>query len=156
MSCDDADAESGQVELVLWHRAGVLGRLASEQRAAGPAASLGHALDQLGDLLGHHPPDREVVEEEQRLGADTDDVVDAHRHQIDPDGPATTGQASDLQLRPDPVGSGGQQLAPADIEQSREAPEGVGDLGTPCGRGKLVRSGATALAAASVSTPAAR
>ena len=42
------------------------------------AATLGDALHQLGDLVGVEPADRDVVEEEQGLGALGHDVVAAH------------------------------------------------------------------------------
>src|SRR5438067_404035 len=58
-----SDAEPGQVEPIGLHHAGMLRGLAAQKGAAGPAAPLGHPLHQSGDLLGHHPPHRQVVEE---------------------------------------------------------------------------------------------
>ncbi len=79
---DDADARPGEVELVLAVDARQLGRLAADQRAAGLAADLGRALDELGDLLELDPVRGDVVEEKERLGAARDHVVDAVRGQV--------------------------------------------------------------------------
>src|SRR3546814_6862467 len=64
-----ADREAHEVELTGLHRAGVLGHLPADQRAAGLAAAVGDALDELLDVIGVELADRYVVEEEQRLGA---------------------------------------------------------------------------------------
>ena len=61
----------------------VLGGLAAEQRAAGVPAAVGDPGDDLGDLLRHDLADGDVVEQEQRLGAAGDQVVDDHRDQVD-------------------------------------------------------------------------
>ena len=66
---DDADGEADEVELARLHGVGVLGHLAAEQRAAGLAAAVGDARDELVDHLGDELPDGDVVEEEERLGA---------------------------------------------------------------------------------------
>ena len=78
-----ADAEAGDVQVVVGHHAGMLGRLAAQQRAAGLAAAVGDALHQRGDALGIDAADRDVVEEEQRLRAGAEHVVDAHRDAVD-------------------------------------------------------------------------
>ena len=51
VAIDDADARAGEVELVLAVDARQLGRLAADERAAGRAADLRRAFDELGDLL---------------------------------------------------------------------------------------------------------
>ena len=80
-----ADGEAGQVELVARHDAGVLGRLAADQRAAGLAAALVHARHDGGHLVGVDLAGGDVVEHEERLGAHADQVVDAHGDQVDAD-----------------------------------------------------------------------
>ena len=134
---DRPDAEPGQVERVLGHHAGMFGGLASEERAPGPSAPLGDALDDRGDPLGDDPADRQVVEEEQRLGAGAHDVVGAHRDEIDPDRVEAAGAPRDLQLRPDAVGGGGEQRVVARAEQPREPTHRVGHLGAPRARGEV-------------------
>ncbi len=65
---------------------GMLGRLAADQRAAGLLAAGGDALDHVGRDVDVELAAGEVVEEEQRLGALHEDVVDAHRDEVDADG----------------------------------------------------------------------
>ena len=50
----------------------------------------------------------EVVEEEQRLGALDDDVVDAHRDEVDADRVEDAGFDRDLELGADAVGGADQ------------------------------------------------
>ena len=64
----------------------MLGHLAADEGAAGLAAALGHAFDELLDVIGIELADRDVVEEEERLGALAHDVVDAHGDEVDADG----------------------------------------------------------------------
>ena len=104
VALDDADREADEVELARLHRAGVLGHLAADQRAAGLAAALGDALDELLDLVGVELADRDVVEEEQRLGALAHDVVDAHRDEVDADRVEAAGGLGDQRLGADAVG----------------------------------------------------
>ena len=125
-----ADAEAGQVELVVGHHAGMLGGLAAQQGAAGASAPLGDAFHDGGDPFGHDLAHREVVEEEERLGAGADHVVGAHRDQIDAHRVQPTGRPSDLELRADPVGGRGQHAVASDPEEPREPADLVGHLGT--------------------------
>ena len=53
----------------------------------------------------------DVVEEEERLGAHADQVVDAHGDQVDADRVVATGRPGHHQLRADPVGRGHQHRA---------------------------------------------
>ena len=55
-------------------------------------AAVGDARDELLDLVGVELADRDVVEEEQRLGALAHDVVDAHRDEVDADGVEAAGR----------------------------------------------------------------
>src|SRR5207248_9436652 len=110
----DADAESGEVEAAGLHDAGVLSRLAAEERAAGAAATLRDAGDDRRDLLGDDALHGEVVEEEERLRPRADDVVRAHRDEIDPDRVEPSGEARDLGLRSHAVGSSGAEPPAAD------------------------------------------
>ena len=104
----DAHGETGQIVLVLRHHARVLGRLAAHQRAVGLHAALGHALDDLGDLLRDVAAAGDVVQEHQRLCTGADDVVDAHGHAVDADGVVLVHDHGDLQLGAHAVGAGDQ------------------------------------------------
>ena len=123
VAVDDADAGAGEVELAVAVDPGKLGRLAADERDAGCAADLGGSFDELRDLVEVDRRRRDVVEQHQRRGAGGQDVVDAVRGEI----PATVGELSALarehQLRPDPVGRGGEQAPVVERLESRERPE---------------------------------
>ena len=73
----------------------------------------------------------EIVEEEQRLGALGDDVVDVHRNEVDADRVEDAGLDRDLELGADPVGGADQdgivEAGPGQVEQTAEAADlGVG------------------------------
>ena len=102
---DDADAEAGQVIIVAFVHARHFRRLAADQRAAGLQAAFDDALDHaLGDvdveLAGGV-----IIQKEQRFGSLHDDVVDAHRHEIDADGVVAAGLDCKSQLGADAVGA---------------------------------------------------
>ncbi len=85
VAVDRSDAEAGEVVVAGRIHARHLGRLAADQRAAGLAASFGDRRDHgrcngIVELAG-----RVIVEEEQGLGALDDEVVGAHRDEIDAD-----------------------------------------------------------------------
>ena len=112
----------------------MLGGLASDQRAPGDPAPRGDAFHDPGHPFGHDVTDGEVVEEEQRLGAGTDDVVGAHRDEVDADRVEPTRRPRDLQLRADAVGGGREQAAATDVEEPGEPADRVGDLAATGGR----------------------
>ena len=80
------------------------------------------ARHELGDALGVDEPDREVVQEEERLGSRADEVVDAHRHEVVADRRVDARLPGDLELGADAVGRRHEhRVAPAALAQ-REAP----------------------------------
>ncbi len=105
VALDDAEREAREVDVVGAVHVGQLGGLAAEQRAAGLAAAVRDALDDVGDALGVEPADGDVVEEQHRIGAGGDHVVDAHRHEIDARVAQPPGLALQHQLRADAVGA---------------------------------------------------
>ena len=102
----DADGEAGHVEVAVGELAGVLGRLAAEQRALGAHAAFVHPGDDLGDLLGDDLADHQVVEEEERDRPAGGDVVDAHCDEVDADGVEAAHAPGDLDLGAHAVGAG--------------------------------------------------
>ncbi len=102
---DDAHAEAAQVVVVGVHDAGVLGRLAADERAARLQAALGDAAHDGRDVLGLDVADGDVVEEEQRLGARGEQVVGAHGHQVDAHGVVAAEQLGELELGAHAVGA---------------------------------------------------
>ena len=75
-----ADRETGQVIVAFGIHARHLGGLAADQGRASLLAALGDAGDHAGGLLDVQLAGGEVVEEQQRLGALGQQVVDAHGH----------------------------------------------------------------------------
>ena len=69
----------------------------------------------------------EIVEEEQRLGALREQVVDAHGDEVDADGVVPAGLDGDLELGADAVGGGDEdrvrEAGRLEIEQRAEAAE---------------------------------
>ena len=98
-----ADREAREIEISLRVEARHFRGLAADQRAAGFDAGVGDALHYRGALGGIEPAGREIVEEEQRLGALDDDVVDAHRDEIDADRIENSALDRDSELGADPV-----------------------------------------------------
>ena len=82
---DDAEAESGEVEVLARIDPGHFGALASDQRRARDLAAPGDSLDHHLGGRQLEPAHGQVVQEQDRLGALREHVVRAHRHQIDPD-----------------------------------------------------------------------
>src|SRR5262245_9854560 len=103
--------------------------LAAQQRAPRPTATLGDPRDDRGHALGVDRAHGEVVEEEQGFGAGADDIVGAHRYEVDPDGVEPARAPRDLELRADAVRRGGEEPAVADLEQPGEPSHALGELG---------------------------
>ena len=123
---DDADRRARDVVVVGAHEAGVLGRLAADEGGAGVGAGPGDAGDDRGDALGHDPAAGDVVGHEQRLGADHDDVVDDHAHEVLADGVVLVERLGDRDLRADAVGRRREQrprivLRERQVEEAGEA-----------------------------------
>ena len=95
----EADHRPREVELALAVDPGQLGRLAAEDGAAGLAADGGGAGDELGDLGQVELGRGRVVQEEERLGADGEQVVGAVRGEVDAGVEEPAGAAREDQLR---------------------------------------------------------
>ncbi len=100
---------------------GVLGHLTADQGAAGLAAALGDAGDQLLDVVRVELADGDVVEEEQGLGALAHQVVDAHGDQVDADGVEPADGLGDQGLGADAVGGRHQHRLAEPVAREREA-----------------------------------
>src|SRR4051812_19202507 len=102
---DHTDRESREIVLALGVHAGHLRRLAPDEREA---RLLTPRRDALYDRRGDRNVElaaREVVEEEQWLGALDEDVVHAHRDEIDAHRVVTVHGESDHQLGADAIGA---------------------------------------------------
>ena len=87
----------------------MLRHLAADKGATCLAAALADATHDLGHFLGFQFADRNVIKEEQRLGAGGQNVVRAHGDQIDADGIVLARKLRNLELGSHAVGSGHQK-----------------------------------------------
>src|SRR5713101_624609 len=110
----------------------MLRHLAADQGTSRlPAARRNAAHDGL-DLLRIEPTDRDVVEEIEGFGPVDDDVVHAHRDQVDADGIVAAGQESDLELRSNADGGRNQDgfaILRWHADEARKAAEPADHLG---------------------------
>ena len=146
---DHADGEAGQVEVVGRHEAGVLRRLPADEGAAGLAAALVDAGHHGGHLIGVDLAGGQVVEHEERLGAEADQVVDAHGDQVDAHGVVAAGGLGHHQLGPHAVGGGHQHRPGVAGQVEGELAAEAADAGH---QARQARS--TAASPAPMSTPA--
>ena len=100
---DEADDESREVVVSERVDPRHLGGLTSQQRAARLAARTGHAFDELREHLWVELPGREVVEEEKRLCALAQNVVDAVVDNVPAEVGEVAGHRRDLRLGADAV-----------------------------------------------------
>ena len=86
----------------------MLSGLAANESGTGLDTALCHAGNDLGDLLGVILAAGNIVQEEQRLCANANDVVDAHSNGINADGVMFVHQNRQLHLGAAAVGAGDQ------------------------------------------------
>ena len=127
-----AHRESREVELSPGVDRRHLRGLSPEQRAAGLPAPFRDARDDLGAVFGRKLPGGVVVEEEERLGAVDEDVVDAHGDEVDPHRVELPGRRGDLDLGPHAVGARDEDrvavLPRGEAEEARERADLPQDL----------------------------
>jgi len=134
---DDADRKTGKIVLARRIHAGHLGGLAADQRAACLLATGGDALDHPRRGRDVELAAGEIIEEEQRLGALHQDIVDAHRDEIDADRVVAVELECEFELGADAVGAGNQHrfavLAgnPAQRAETADTGEHFGPHGFP-------------------------
>src|SRR5205809_5501391 len=85
IALDRADAETGEVIIAAAVHARHFGGFATDQRATGLTAALGDRGDDLRSDRVVELSRRVIIEEEQRLGALDDQIVSAHRDEVDAD-----------------------------------------------------------------------
>ena len=102
-------------------------------------------------------PGRVIIEEEQGFGALDDQVVGAHRDQVDSDPAVTAGLDRQLELGPDPVVRGDEQGVAnsrgLQVEEAAE-PAKLGVRAGPRGRSRHRADRFTSALPASIDTPA--
>ena len=132
---DDAHGKAGEVVIGRSHDTRVLGHLAAHERAARELAAVGHALDDLCHVLGLDMADGNVIQEEQRLGARSQNVVDAHGDQVLAHRLVAVHDLGEHELGAHAVGAADQDrvfhiLKRAGREQATEAADAADNLGT--------------------------
>ena len=141
---DRAHGEAGEVVIAGSVQPRHFRGLAADERAAGVAAGLRDPGDHALRLRHVEPAGREIIEEEERLGALHDEVVDAHGDEIDADRIVPPGLDRDLELGADAVRGGDEdRIAIArrlEIEERAEAAEpGIGSRPRRGARQRLYR-----------------
>ena len=119
--------------MVRLDQAGMLGGFAAQQRTARAHAAFGDTADDRVEAFRHDAAERDVVEQEQRLGPADHQIVDNHRHQVQADGVVLVHRLGDGQLGAHPVAGCGQQrlaVVAAQREESGEAAELADHLGS--------------------------
>ena len=118
------DRKARQIVIALLVEAGHLGGLAPDQRAAGFPAALGDPRDDRGGRLRIELAAGEVVQEEQRFCTLHHEVVDRHRHEVNPDTAMQAGLDRNLDLGANAIGRGDQnrilEAGRLQVEQSAE------------------------------------
>jgi hypothetical protein len=117
------DAEAGEVVFALGIHPRHLGGLAADQRAACQLATGRNAFDDRRAHFQIQLSAGEIVQEEQRLGALHEHVVDAHRHQVDADGVVLVELEGELQLGADAVGARDQHRLPVFLRDAAQGAE---------------------------------
>src|SRR5579863_244426 len=102
----DTDREAGEVILALLIQAGHLRGLAADQAGARESTTSRDPFNDRRRDSGVKFTATDIVKEKQRARVMTDDVIDAHRDQIDPDRIMAAGGEGDLEFGPDAVGAG--------------------------------------------------
>ena len=120
---DDADREPGEIVLALGVEGRHLGGLAADETASRHATPARDAAHEIGAAPYVEAAGCEVVEEEQRLGADRQEVVHAHRDEVDADGVVAIERERDPELRADAVGRGHEQRLAVAARQPRQRGE---------------------------------
>ena len=123
---DDSHARACKVELVLLVDTWQLGRLAADQGDAGSPAHVGRPLDELDDLAGVDGVRGHVVQEDERIGAARDDVVDAVGGEIGAAVAKRAPAAGEHELRAHRVGGRRQQPPVVERMQAGERAEAGG------------------------------
>ena len=117
------DARGCEVELVLAIDTRQLGRLAADERHSRSPADLRCPLDELCDLFEVDAVRSHVVEQDQRVGAAGDHVVDAVRRHVGAAGAQSPAPARNHRLRPDRVRRRSQQPVLVERMKTRERAE---------------------------------
>jgi len=130
---DNADGESGEIIFAWGERARMLSRFAADQRASGDLAAARDAFDHFGGHVDLEPLAHVIIEEEKRLRALNQNIVDAHCHQVDADRVVLAEREGQFKLGANAIGSGDQdRLAKAlgQLDQCAKAADACQHFGS--------------------------
>ena len=136
---DHADGEACQVVFAFGIHAGHFGGFASDKGAAGFFAALGDAFNHVGSTGDIEFAAGEIVEEEQRLCALNQNIVDAHGDEVDADGVVFVPIEGEFELGAYAVGAADEDgifVFFADFDQCAEAAQITQHFGTHGAFGK--------------------
>ena len=123
-----ADDRAAHVVFALLVKAGHLRRLAADERAMVFRAGAGEALDDVGENVRLQFARAEVIEEEQRFGAQHGDVVDAMVHEVRADGVVLVHREGDFELGADAVHGRHEHRLAIFLQVEREQAAEAADL----------------------------
>ena len=131
---DNTHGKASEIVVGRSHDARVLGHFAAHERTACELAAVGHTLDDLCHVLSLDVTDGNVVQEEQRLGARSQNVVDAHSDQVLAHRLVTVHDLGEHELGAHAVGTADQDrvfhiLKRGSREQATEAADAADNLG---------------------------
>ena len=136
---DHADGEACQVVFAFGVHAGHFGGFAADEGAAGFFASLGDAFNHVGSAGDVEFAAGEIVEEEQRLRALNQNIVDAHGDEVDADGVVFVPVEGEFELGAHAVSAADKDgifVFFADFDQCAEAAQITQHFGTHGAFGK--------------------
>ena len=128
IALDGSHDEAGDVVFAVGVEPRHLRRLAAEQRAAVLAARAGEPFHDLDGDVRIEAAGRQVVEEEERLRALHEDVVDAVVDEVRADGAVDAAHERDAQLRADAVGARDEHRIAVAARAEAEEPAERADL----------------------------
>ena len=117
---DHADNGSAEVVFARLIEAGHLSGLAADERAVVLRARLGKAFDDVLEDARLQPAGANVIQEEERLGAEDGDVVDAMVDQVLADGVVAVQREGELELGADAIDAGNEDGLPVFANVQRE------------------------------------
>src|SRR5580704_17353400 len=131
------DREAGDVEIARGVKTGHLRRLSADQSTSRLRAPLRDALDHRRRHVLVEFAGSKIIQEKQRLSALDDDVVDAHRHEVNADRVVEAALDRELHLCADAIVGGNKDRIDKprslEIEQSAESAEFGACPSTPGG-----------------------
>lgn len=118
---DDADDKTDQVVILLFIDIRHLGCFSADKGAASITAGLSHPLDDSGHFFRHQFADADVIEEEERLSAAGQYIIDAVINNIKSDGIVPVQRVGYLELGADAVDAGYQYRIFVALELKKSA-----------------------------------